>query len=90
MVVAITKMMIMVLLLMAISVKTCPCVLVNRASDTEICSFLLTLCKCVGVAYLQDKMSISARFGEYPSRYNCYYLDRNSVQCRTQAQVEAN
>ena len=37
MVVAITEMMIMVLLLMAISVKTCPCVLVNRASDTEIC-----------------------------------------------------
>ena len=37
MVVAITKMMIMVLLLMAISVKTCLCILVNRASDTEIC-----------------------------------------------------
>ena len=37
MVVAITKMMIMVLLLMAISVKTCPFVLVHRASDTEIC-----------------------------------------------------
>ena len=37
MVVAITQMMIMVLLFMAISVKTCPCVLVHRASDTEIC-----------------------------------------------------
>ena len=32
-----TKMRRIIMVLMAICVKTCPCVLVNRAPDTEIC-----------------------------------------------------